>query len=90
MRLPAIMKAQAKAAMAADNAVRENETPGVTCRWRERGRRRTRQDQIPPTKKSPVKLRTSSGPHRTKKICFSSAGPACRKREGSSKFDPAV
>jgi hypothetical protein len=68
----------------------ENETPGVSCRGRERGRRRTRQDQIPPTKKSPVKLRTSSGPHRTKKICFSSAGPAWIGASAFPKFDPAV
>jgi len=65
------------------------ETPGVTCRWRQRGRRRTRQDQIPPTKKSPMKLRTSNGPHRAKKACF-----FCRtgfdRRVAPSKFDPAV
>jgi hypothetical protein len=59
-----------KAAVSADNTVWEIETPGTTCSRRERGRRRTRQDQIPPKKKSPVKLQTSSDPHRTKKTCF--------------------
>jgi hypothetical protein len=69
---------------------RETETPGATCRWRERGRRRTRQEQIPSTKKSPVELRTSNSPHRTKKICFSSAGPAPIGASAFPKFDPAV
>jgi hypothetical protein len=44
----------------------------------------------PTDKKSPVKLRTSSGPHRTKKICFSSAGPAWIGASAFPKFDPAV
>src|SRR6266436_729017 len=73
----------------------------ANCFWRkdrapsarggERGRRRTRQDQIPPKAKQPlVKLRTfEKDPHRTKKACF-----FCRTGfEGANAFqsdDPAV
>jgi hypothetical protein len=62
-----------------------------SARGGERGRRRTRQDQIPPKAKQPlVKLRTfEKDPHRTKKACF-----FCRTGfEGANAFqsdDPAV
>jgi|SRR5882762_3534884 hypothetical protein len=43
--------------------------PALAARHRERGRRRTRQDQISLGQRLPVKLRTQD-PHRTKKTCF--------------------
>jgi len=43
--------------------------PALAARHGERGRRRTRQDQISLGQRLPVKLRTQD-PHRTKKTCF--------------------
>jgi hypothetical protein len=67
----------------------ELDLPGKHRVSRERGRRRTRQDQISIRALGPVKLRISlGGPHRTKKTCF-----FCRiglKELPPSKDDPAV
>jgi len=61
--------------------------PGAIGTGRERGRRRTRQDQISAGLCGPVKLRTQD-PHRTKKTCF-----FCRtgfKERTPQNDDPAV
>jgi hypothetical protein len=66
--------------------------PGHPPERVERGRRRTRQDQIPPGQRALVKLRTfEKDPHRTKKAFTyaSSAGPIS-KAYRLPKHDPAV
>ena len=56
--------------------------------FRERGRRRTRQDQIS-LGLSPVKLRTERIRTERRKL-VSSAGPVFEKSELFGKYDPAV
>jgi hypothetical protein len=58
---------------------KSNAAAGTICAGRERGRRRTRQDQISPRRKIAGEI-AEQNPHRTKKT-VSSAGPVFEKSE---------